>query len=120
MDTPTADVFVHSLFARLLMLGDSFNAVVLKALQTFVSNDDNKRLGWTLLVGIMKRLKTEKANDIVQKALQKSEFISIAATAKGCTAQDGSGTGSQEAAGVSLRHLAWGVLSEYPSNWQAP
>ena len=27
MDTPTADVFVHSLFARLLMLGDGFNVV---------------------------------------------------------------------------------------------
>mmetsp|Transcript_2837 Transcript_2837/g.6805 ORF Transcript_2837/g.6805 Transcript_2837/m.6805 type:complete len:1037 (+) Transcript_2837:78-3188(+) len=88
MDTPTADVFVHSLFARLLMLGDGFNAVVLKALQTFVSSDDNKKLGWSLLVGIMKRLKSDKATEIVQKALQKSEFISIAATAKGCTAQE--------------------------------
>ncbi|CAE7233373.1 unnamed protein product [Symbiodinium natans] len=89
MDVPHADGFVHALMARLFMLGDAFNSVVLKALQAFVSHgdDETKKLGWNLLAGIIKKLKTERA-DMVPKVLQKSDFLSIAATARGCSSQE--------------------------------
>lgn len=87
MDAPHCDVMVHCLVARLLML-ENFNQVVLKPIQTFVSHNENRDLGWSLLLGIIKKLKTEKANDIVKKALSISEFASCAATARNTTVSD--------------------------------
>lgn len=87
LDEPQCDVMVHCLVARLLML-DSFKEAMLKPIQNFVSQNENRDLGWSLLHGIIKKLKVENRQDIVKKALAMSEFTSCAATAKGITASE--------------------------------
>eukprot|EP00434_Breviolum_minutum_P045875 symbB.v1.2.041228.t1/scaffold7949.1/size8494/2 len=87
MDDPHCVNTVHCLMARLLML-ESFNSVMLKPFQHFVSNSDNCELGWSLMLGIIKKLKTEKQMDIVKKAIGMSDFSSCAATAKKTTVPD--------------------------------
>jgi hypothetical protein len=83
IDEPQADVFFHSLLARLLMAATRdfpFNAIFFKRLPP--KGDSN--FSWSLLVGALRTVKRKGGQEAYRKALDAPELISTLAKSKAC------------------------------------
>mmetsp|Transcript_22779 Transcript_22779/g.58094 ORF Transcript_22779/g.58094 Transcript_22779/m.58094 type:complete len:727 (-) Transcript_22779:306-2486(-) len=84
MDVPTADIFVHSLFSRLLVgCGKDFNPMIIKTLPT-----ESPDFTWSLIVGALKKVKEKGGADAVRKSLDIREFSDVACKARRCSASE--------------------------------
>jgi len=83
IDEPQADVFFHSLLARLLMAATRdfpFNAIFFKRLPPKGDSD----FSWSLLVGALRTVKRKGGQEAYRKALDAPELISTLARSKAC------------------------------------
>jgi len=90
IDVPHADIFIHSLLARLLMQTDyrtSFNPTLLKQLPMDSSGEGND-FAWSLLVGALEKVKAKGGQDAYKKALEAPEMSATLCKARGCTKSD--------------------------------
>jgi len=67
IDVPKADIFIHSLFARLFMLEKSqFKGPILESLPL----ENNYEFPWTLMVGALRKVSSKGSDAAVKKALE--------------------------------------------------
>merc|ERR1719463_294665 len=78
MDVPQADVFYHSLLARLLTMDAPFNQGFLKPLSL------DKDITRSLLMGAMKRVSKLGGSEAVRKALEHKELAKLIAECSRC------------------------------------
>lgn len=83
IDAPHCDNFCQSLLEKLIEK-DGFNPVILRALQPLMQSDSQKKLCWKQLTGCLRKLKKNGGQNMVRKALDIQELVSLAANAKGC------------------------------------
>lgn len=89
IDVPHADVFVHSLFSRLLVAaGRGFNSTVLRPLHSLSGSPDGCAFVWGLLRGALRKLRERDGLDAVRKALDISDFAEILCKARRCSASE--------------------------------
>jgi hypothetical protein len=85
IDIPTAPKFVHSLYARFIhVCGRDFNTTLLKILP--LRGNEGSDMVWSLLCGILKKLKSLGGLSSVRGAFDMKEFKDVSAKAKQCEA----------------------------------
>lgn len=89
MDTPKADIFIHSLYAKLWHRGSrDLIATTVRPLQLVVCGD-SVDFGWSLMVGAFKKLRSSPGgSDAARKALGYSEVLSLCTENRRCAAQE--------------------------------
>ncbi|CAL1162328.1 unnamed protein product [Cladocopium goreaui] len=81
------DNFCQSLLEKLIEK-DAFNPVILRALQPLMQSDTQKKLCWKQLIGCLRKLKKSGGQNLVRKALDIQELVSLAANARGCPVEN--------------------------------
>ncbi|CAL1164288.1 unnamed protein product [Cladocopium goreaui] len=87
IDAPQCDNFCQSLLEKLIEK-DAFNPVILRALQPLMQSDTQKKLCWKQLIGCLRKLKKSGGQNLVRKALDIQELVSLAANARGCPVEN--------------------------------
>jgi len=88
IDVPHADLFLHSLFSRLIMTyGKDFNPIILRQLPQHNDGSEHS-LSWSVLCGALKKVKNAGGPDAYRKALDVREMSDALCKARGCRRED--------------------------------
>jgi hypothetical protein len=84
IDVPHCDLFLHSLFFRLITtFGQDFNPIVLRQLP-LMGDGTESTISWSVLCGALKKVQHARGRDACRKALDLHEMVDILCRAKGC------------------------------------